>query len=393
MKQPTNNLNPIVESELEKIYNRLRFLKDTYGHPNMPMYKTLNNLKNITLELQKTIQNWNNIDTIQNGKQLKEIELPYIKTTPSVKGKKIYDARQNNLFLQGGTSNSTIPASDRIWLPVSTSRRYEMLKKGAHEDYSNGLKRGSHLWIQIKDIPNFENVVPLAFRKTPPKLEWPPIQRNAVGQNLWQVFDKETWNHIRYNSYDRWGHRCQLCGKQFGTLWSKIASEKELEHPGPVDCHEVWEWSRIEGTDIGIQKLKEVMVVCKDCHATFHEGRTLKLAEQKGIEQKAEKYINKLRKLTTHMNDEQLQKSLNKTRENWNDLKDINKWVIDLSVLAQQNFMQGQNMILKTDNVAGVEPNMILGASFKTDDGTTYSVQTVNDYINSIANKQSRLLV
>lgn len=374
--------NGNLRSRIENTFNRIKFIGDTYGHHTMPLHKTMNGTINVSKSLISICNAWEHSDK-SAPEPMDANAHPLAPVRPKIKGKKnhIADQRQGDLILQGGHSND-VYTGPRIWLPVPASRRHEMLQKGAMEDRSSGLHRGSHLWIPLDMRHQFENNLPLSFRDIPPKLEYPPIQKHAVGQNLWQIFDKDTWNHIRFNSYDRWGHRCQLCGKQFGNLWKKIATQKELEHPGPVDCHEVWEWSRLEGyPDIGIQRLKEVMVICKDCHATFHEGRTLKLAREHGIEEKARLFIEKKRCLNGHLKPEQLHAAMEKTREQWHNMKDIKTWMIDLSVLANQNFMQGHTMTMKTNNAAKVDPAMIIGTNFKTDDGQFFEKKNIQDII------------
>ena len=46
--------------------------------------------------------------------------------------------------------------------------------------------------------------------------------------------------------HNRAGHRCQICGKQGGGLWSRLADPEERRRGGVVDCHEVWEWEVVD---------------------------------------------------------------------------------------------------------------------------------------------------
>ncbi|SOC30487.1 hypothetical protein SAMN05428964_10960 [Thalassospira xiamenensis] len=277
-----------------------------------------------------------------------------------------------------------VEEEERIWLPVSVSRTHEVRQLGANLDAS-APRRGSQLWVPVSQRHKVEHLLPLAFRREATQFEFPPIRHNAVGQNLWSVFDKDTWNHIRTTAYDRAGHRCQICGKQGGSLYSRISTAEELKRGGVVDCHEVWEWEpSADDARKGVQRLKRLLVVCKDCHMMFHEGFALWKATEAGVDRsKAATYIKNLRMLVNRCNSATLESQLADANEAWTQNKQVEEWVIDLSHLANQDYMADRTITLSSDNKAGIGPDQIAGISFRTEDGVLHSPTTAESLLRS----------
>ena len=267
----------------------------------------------------------------------------------------------------------------RIWLPVSQSRTHEMVAKGARVD-REASHRGSRLWVPFENRGKFESVLPLAYREKHAPLSFPPIAANAAGQNLWTVFDRDSWNHVRSAAYDRNGHRCQICGNQGGSLWKAIATPEERARPRLVECHEVWSWKPVDRADggIGVQKLERLLTVCPDCHQIFHEGHALHKARATGrenLERLVGKHIEKTRILVNRTDPDALAGQLARDREAWNDVKSIGTWVLDLSHLSHQDFMADHTLVLQDGNRAEVTPSQIGGIAFMTQDGTSFAAQ------------------
>jgi cell division septum initiation protein DivIVA len=279
--------------------------------------------------------------------------------------------RRTQMALDFDGTGQTVD-EQRIWLPVSASRTREMVERGARVD-RNAPRRGSQLWIPVSERQRFAAFLPLAFRPQTPKFSFPPIRHGAAGQNLWTVFDRSSWNHVRTTAYDRAGHRCQVCGRQFGGLWTRITPAEDRAKSGPVDCHEVWDW---EVTDpaggVGIQRLKRLLVLCKDCHGAFHAGHTLWRAREAGLGAEADDYIKARRMLLTRSDGATLEAQLADDREAWEENKGVVAWVIDLSHLAAQDFMADHTLVLQENNRAGVGAALIGGIAFRTEDGTAF---------------------
>lgn len=317
---------------------------------------------------------------------LQELQKTWVSLTPVIqaptrsldKGRSI-DTRQGVLAFN---DPQTIEIREpRIYLPVPKSRQWEVKQRGAHEE-SQGNFRSSNLWIPLSKKDHFKDFLPLAFQDTALDLSYPPIRPNAVGQNLWSIFDSETWKHIRFSAYDRSGHRCQLCGKQYGSLWSKITPESEKKKSGPVDCHEVWEWDCHLHPTIGVQRLTSFFVLCKDCHLTFHEGYALSRAREANQEKTAKNYLDRMRMAHNRISKEDLYEKLERDRVEWDNTRHIHTWILDVSLLGHQDYMSTRLPVLIPENRAGVIPETLAGINFQYN-GFMHTKKTAEDLIKS----------
>ena len=288
---------------------------------------------------------------------------------PEAKGQLILD-------LAGTGENEEEP---RIWLPVSASRSREIIALGAQIDRSVS-RRGSQLWVPVSERSRVNDFLPLAYREVPPRLSYPPIRHNAVGSNLHEVFDRSSWSHIRTAAYDRAGHRCQICGRQGGSLWNRISSAEERARGGVVECHEVWDWRRSDvDARAGIQRLARLLVTCPDCHLTFHESYARWKAERVGMADQASLYLHNLRCLLNRCDGEEMGRRLAVDREAWERTRDVQRWVLDLSHLAVQDYMTDHLITLLVGNKANVGPDRVGGIRFRTSEGETFSPTSAVD--------------
>lgn len=72
--------------------------------------------------------------------------------------------------------------------------------------------------------------------------------------NLRSILTPAQWDAVRREAYARAGGRCMICG----------AEVKRLE------AHERWEYDE----ENAVQKLADVVAVCRACHEVIHIGRT-----------------------------------------------------------------------------------------------------------------------
>ena len=72
--------------------------------------------------------------------------------------------------------------------------------------------------------------------------------------NLRTLLTKEQWEYLKADAKRRAGGKCSICG-------GKTA------YP---DAHERWSYDEKKG----VQKLEDIVAVCKDCHSVIHIGRT-----------------------------------------------------------------------------------------------------------------------
>ena len=78
------------------------------------------------------------------------------------------------------------------------------------------------------------------------------IPQSSWNNNLRTLLGKEKWQILRKKVLETWGEKCAICG----------VNTKKL------DCHEVWEFNTKSST----QNLKDIIPLCKNCHAVKHIG-------------------------------------------------------------------------------------------------------------------------
>ena len=101
--------------------------------------------------------------------------------------------------------------------------------------------------------------------------------------------------------------RCSICGKKTDKL----------------DAHEVWSYD----IDKGIQKLENVISVCKDCHSVIHIERT----ELKGDIERAEKHYMKI----NGCNYSEYRQARGRANDRQKELNKIDEWLLDLTFLKR----------------------------------------------------------
>lgn len=82
-------------------------------------------------------------------------------------------------------------AVTRIYLPVPFSMQHAARRAGAFTDPQ--VRVGSRMYVKLgMDLAPFERMLPLSFRRHPPRLSFPPVRPGAAGQAIWGVFDRQT---------------------------------------------------------------------------------------------------------------------------------------------------------------------------------------------------------
>lgn len=102
------------------------------------------------------------------------------------------------------------------------------------------------------------------------KLNFQLIPDGCWCLNLRTLLPKSAWELIKEDAKLRSGGKCFYCGKKTERL----------------DAHEVWSYDEKKG----IQKLDNVVAVCKDCHSVIHIGFT----QLKGNVERAESHFMKV---------------------------------------------------------------------------------------------------
>lgn len=122
--------------------------------------------------------------------------------------------------------------------------------------------------------------------------------------NLRSALPQEVWDKIRRKAYARAQGRCMICG----------APTTRLE------AHEQWEYD--DGA--GVQRLKNVIAVCRACHEVIHIGRT----QLMGREREASEHFMKVNGCTYAEYRAALGKANREHRE-----RSKREWQLDVSAL------------------------------------------------------------
>lgn len=280
-------------------------------------------------------------------------------------------------------------STERIWLPIPWNRRSEAMALGAKADLSAG--KGSDLFVTgSQDLRPFQRMLPLIHRsRRPAPFAFPPIAAKAAGQNLWTLFDKATWDHVRTTNYARAGHRCMLCGEQAPRPADKGASRR-----GPVDAHEVWSWSMPDddpSAGVGIQRLERIMTLCPACHACFHAGNATTRARRDARFQEAAAFIRERQMDINGMSEDVLDRHLARSAEDWNRTRGVDRWILDLSHLAAQDYMADAEPVFLASNPAGFAPEDVAGIAFAADDGRRFPARDAMTLQNALLEDAPRL--
>jgi len=87
--------------------------------------------------------------------------------------------------------------------------------------------------------------------KLKPKLTIELVPSSSWGQNLRNLLKPKMWEVLRKKTYQRSNFRCAICGAS-----------------GKLEAHEVWKFDDKNH----IQKLVDLIALCKKCHAVKHIG-------------------------------------------------------------------------------------------------------------------------
>ena len=139
------------------------------------------------------------------------------------------------------------------------------------------------------------------------KLNFELIPDGCWYYNLRSVLSKEPRDFIKKDAKERSGGKCAVCGKKTASL----------------DAHEQWEYDEKNG----VQKLKNVIAVCKDCHAAIHINRTW----LKGDPERAENHYMKVNGCSYA----EMRADMGKANETQKRLNLVSEWKLDLSWLKR----------------------------------------------------------
>ena len=139
------------------------------------------------------------------------------------------------------------------------------------------------------------------------KLDFELVPDGCWYSNLRSILSKKQWDFLRAEAKERSGGKCMICGKQTKYL----------------DAHERWSYDEKSC----VQKLEDIIAVCKDCHSVIHIGYT----QLKGNEERAEKHFMKVNGCSYA----EYRKALGLANEAHKRRNEISEWKLDLTYLKR----------------------------------------------------------
>ena len=139
------------------------------------------------------------------------------------------------------------------------------------------------------------------------KLNFELVPDGCWYSNLRTILSKRQWDFLKSDAKSRAGGKCMICGKKTDKL----------------DAHERWSYD----AEKGVQKLEDILAVCKDCHSVIHIGYT----QLKGNEERAENHFMKVNGCSFA----QYRKALGEANDIHKRLNEVGEWKLDLSYLKR----------------------------------------------------------
>ena len=139
------------------------------------------------------------------------------------------------------------------------------------------------------------------------KLNFELVPDSCWYSNLRSILTPAQWDIVRRDAYARAKGRCMICGEPTTRL----------------EAHERWEYDE----ERGIQKLGNVVAVCKSCHEVIHIGRT----QLMGNEERASAHFMKV----NGCNYAEYRRALGEANEAHRRRNRVPEWKLDLTYLKK----------------------------------------------------------
>lgn len=139
------------------------------------------------------------------------------------------------------------------------------------------------------------------------KLNFELVPDSCWYSNLRTILSKKQWDFLKADAKERADGKCMICGR---------ITEK-------LEAHEKWSYDE----NACVQKLEDIIAVCKDCHCVIHIGRT----QLKGDEERAEKHFMKVNECSYA----EYRKALGEANVVHRRRNEVSEWKLDLSYLKR----------------------------------------------------------
>lgn len=149
------------------------------------------------------------------------------------------------------------------------------------------------------------------------------LPKGAWGNNLRERLKKEDWDTLRNLCYERFDHRCSICGKTDVKL----------------DAHEVWEFDEQNRS----QTLKDIIALCPACHGVKHMRNSIRI----GYEKQSKAHFLKVNKCNQMTFAKHYAEAIYKFEE----LNKVLRW----ELIANLDKFSGSNMDIKQREIPLIE--------------------------------------
>ncbi len=158
-------------------------------------------------------------------------------------------------------------------------------------------------------------------KKTKTKLTVELIPSTCHYSNVRTTIKPKDWNILRFASYEKAKHRCEIC-KEIGT---------EQGYPHNLECHEIWDYDDVTK----VQKLIGLISLCPLCHQVKHIGRANAMGRQADVFEQLEK-----------VNDWTHKDVVDHVAKAFEQYKERSKyeWLLDLSLLTEEPYNMDINL-------------------------------------------------
>lgn len=139
------------------------------------------------------------------------------------------------------------------------------------------------------------------------KLRFQIVPDGCWKVNLHELLPKKAWDFIKNDVKKNALYMCEICGKKTDRL----------------DAHEVWAYD----TKRGVQKLENIVAVCKDCHNAIHINRSYLTGDFARAE---DQYMK-----VNGVSYAEMKKDLKEANEENAKRNAVSEWKLDLSFLKK----------------------------------------------------------
>lgn len=133
--------------------------------------------------------------------------------------------------------------------------------------------------------------------------------------NLRTILSNRQWDFLKKDAKERANGKCMICGRKTSRL----------------EAHERWSYNEQKG----VQKLEDILAVCKDCHSVIHIGRT----QLVGDEERAEKHFMQVNNCSYA----EYRKALGDANLRHKVLNSVSEWIMDISYLERYVLKDGKD--------------------------------------------------